>query len=120
MDLRRQILDQQLIDRKGELMGKVDGIMLELGEGEPPRLARLIIGGGTAARRIHPGFADWLLQWRRRWGPQDDEPLEVPWSKVRKIGIDVKVDLDAEDTSALAWERWVRDHIIGRIPGAGA
>jgi sporulation protein YlmC with PRC-barrel domain len=118
MELGREILDQQVIDRKSELMGKVDGIVLELRPGKPPRVARLVIGGGTAARRIHPGFAEWLLRWRRRWGPKDDTALEVPWSRVRKIGIDVKVDLDAERTSALAWERWVRDHLIGRIPGA--
>jgi sporulation protein YlmC with PRC-barrel domain len=118
MELGRDILDQQVIDRKGELMGKVDGIVLELRKGMPPRVARLVIGGGTAARRIHPGFAAWLLRWRRRWGPPDDQPLEVPWSKVLKIGIDVKVDLEAEDTPALAWERWVRNRLIGRLPGA--
>jgi sporulation protein YlmC with PRC-barrel domain len=118
MELGRHILDQQVIDRKGELMGKVDGIVLEIRDGEQPRVARLVIGGGTAACRIHPRFAVWLLRWRRRWGPREDAPLEVPWSKVLKIGIDVKVDLDAERTSALAWEHWVREHIIGRIPGA--
>jgi sporulation protein YlmC with PRC-barrel domain len=118
MELGRDILDQQVIDRKGEMMGKVDGIVLELRGGEPPRVARLVIGGGMAARRIHGGFAAWLLRWRRGWGPHDDRPLEVPWSQVLKIGIDVKVDLDAEQTSALAWERWVGEHIIGRIPGA--
>lgn len=118
MELGRDILDQQVIDRSDELMGKVDGIVLELREGKPPRVARLVIGGGTAARRIHPRLAAWLERWRHRWGPKDDGPLEVPWSKVRKIGIDVKVDLDAEHTAALAWEHWVRDHLIGRIPGA--
>jgi sporulation protein YlmC with PRC-barrel domain len=118
MELGLEVLDQQVIDRKGELMGKVDGIVLELPERKQPRVARLLIGGGTAAHRIHPRFGAWLVRWRRRWGPKDDQPLEVPWSKVLKIGIDVKVDLDAEETSAFAWERWVRDHIIGRIPGA--
>src|SRR5437867_5323263 len=101
MQLGRDILDQQVIDRKCELMGKVDGVTLELRSGEPPRVAHLVIGGGAAARRIHPRFATWLLRWRRRWGPGDDQPLEVPWSKVLKIGIDVKVDLDAERTPAL-------------------
>ena len=118
MELGLDILDQQVIDRNGELMGKVDGIILEVREGKPPRVAWLVIGGCTAARRIHPRFADWLLRWRRRWGPKDDEPLEVPWSKVLKIGIDVQVDLDAKHTSAWAWENWLRDHVIGRIPGA--
>ena len=30
----------------------------------------------------------------------------------------VKVDLDGKSTPAFAWERWVRDRIITRIPGA--
>jgi len=118
MELGFEVLDQQVIDRSGELMGKVDGIMLELREGKPPRVASLVIGGGTAARRVHPGLAEWLLRWRRRWGPKDDQPLKVPWSKVLKIGIDVQVDVDAKRTPAWAWENWLRDYIIGRIPGA--
>jgi sporulation protein YlmC with PRC-barrel domain len=118
MHLGRDILDQQVIDRKCVLMGKVDGVTIEVRQGKPPRVAHLLIGGGTAASRISRRFAEWLLRWRRRWGPDDDQPLLVPWSKVLKIGIDVQVDLDAERTSALAWEHWVRTHIIGRIPGA--
>jgi sporulation protein YlmC with PRC-barrel domain len=118
MNLGQAVLDQQVIDRQCELMGKVDGIVLELREGKPPRVARLVIGGGTAASRVHPRFGAWLIRWRRRFGPKNDGPLEVPWSKVLKIGIDVQVDVDAKRTTAWAWETWVHDHIIGRIPGA--
>jgi sporulation protein YlmC with PRC-barrel domain len=117
MELGLEVLDQQVSDRHGELMGKVDGIMLELRPGQRPRVAYLVIGGGTAVRRVYPRLADWLLRWRRRWGPKQ-QPLEVPWSKVLKIGIDVQVDLDARRTAAWAWESWVLRHIIGRIPGA--
>jgi sporulation protein YlmC with PRC-barrel domain len=118
MKLGQALLDQQVTDRNGELMGKVDGVIVELRKEKPPRVATLVIGGGTAAARVHRGWARWLLRWRRRWGPRSDEPLEIPWSRVLKIGVDVKVDLEAERTPALAWEHWVRDHIIGRIPGA--
>jgi len=118
MQLGQALLDQQVTDRNGEQMGKVDGVVVELRREHPPRIAALVIGGGTAAERVHQGWARWLLRWRRRWGPRQDEPLEIPWSKVRKIGVDVKVDLEAGRTSALAWEHWVREHIIGRIPGA--
>jgi sporulation protein YlmC with PRC-barrel domain len=118
MELGQHLLDQQVTDRHGEQMGKVDGVVVELRSGKSPRVAALVIGGGTAAERVHPGWARWLLRWRRRWGPKQDEPLEIPWSKVLKIGVDVKVDLEAERTSALAWEHWVRDHLIGRIPGS--
>jgi sporulation protein YlmC with PRC-barrel domain len=118
MQLARALLDQQVIDRNCELMGKVDGVVVELRKGKPPRVARLVIGGGAAARRVHPGFASWLVRWRRSWGPRNDESVEVPWSKVLKIGVDVQVDLDAERTPAMSWEHWIRDHIISRIPGA--
>ena len=118
MNLGQSVLDQQVIDRHCELMGKVDGIVLELQNGKPPRVARLVIGGGTAAHRVHAGFGAWLVRWRRRWGPKNDIPLEVPWSKVLKLGVDVKVDVEAHTTPAFAWEHWVRDRIIGRIPGA--
>ena len=118
MEVGQALLDQQVIDRNGEQMGKVDGIVLEFRGGKPPRVAGLVIGGGTAARRLHPRFAHWLMRWRHRWGPKNDEPFEIPWSQVLKIGVDVKVDLEAERTPALAWEHWVRRHIIGRIPGA--
>lgn len=112
------LLDQQVVDRKGQLMGKVDGIVLEISPGQQPKVARLVIGGGAAARRVHPRLGEWVQRRRRFWGPKRDEAVEVPWSKVLKVGIDVKVDLDAEHTPALAWEHWIRDRIIGRIPGA--
>ena len=63
MNLGQALLDQQVVDRTGQLMGKVDGIVLEIRDGKAPRVACLMIGGGTAARRIRPGFAEWLLRW---------------------------------------------------------
>ena len=118
MNVGQALLDQQVIDRNGAQMGKVDGVLLEIRKDQPPRVAALLVGAGSAARRVHRGFARRLLHWRRRWGPPNDETLEIPWSRVLKIGVDVKVDLEAERTPALAWEHWVRQHIIGRIPGA--
>jgi hypothetical protein len=42
---------------------------------------------------------------------------EIPWTLVRRIGI--VVDLDPTDmTFDNQWlERWLRDHVIARIPG---
>jgi sporulation protein YlmC with PRC-barrel domain len=118
MELGAVVLDQHVIDRNGIPMGRVDGVVLQLRAGRPPRVARIVVGGPTLLRRISPVLAGWTERWRRRWGPSERGGIEVPWSKVIKVGIDVKVDLAAEQTPALAWERWVRERIIGRIPGA--
>jgi sporulation protein YlmC with PRC-barrel domain len=114
MQLGRDVLDQQLIDADGREMGKVDGIVLELRDNQPARVAALVVGGTTLLWRIHGGLARWV---ERRLGGTG-HVARIPWQQVVKIGVDVKVDLDAEQSPALHWERWVRDHIIGRIPGS--
>jgi sporulation protein YlmC with PRC-barrel domain len=114
VDLGREVLDQQLLDARGVQMGKVDGVILELRDGEPPRVAGLVVGGTTLLWRIHRGLARWVE--RRRGGA--GRVARIPWARVVKIGVDVKVDVEAEQSPALHWERWVRERIIRRIPGA--
>jgi sporulation protein YlmC with PRC-barrel domain len=110
----REIMDQQVVDRDGRLMGKVDGIVLELHQGDAARIAGIVIGGTTLLWRIHRGLARWA---EGRLGGEGRTTF-VPWSKVLKVGVDVKVDLEAPRTPAFHWEHWVRDHVIRRIPGA--
>jgi hypothetical protein len=95
----------------------VDGIVLELRDGAPPRISALLTGGHLFAWRLHPRIERWARWLTRGWGPPNQEPLRIPWSKVKKIGVDVKVDIEAD--AAMPWEHWVRDQIISRIPGAG-
>lgn len=114
MELGRAVLDQQVIDAQGRQMGKVDGIVLELRPGGQARVSHLVVGGTTLLWRIHRGLAAWLE--RKRGG--EGHQARIPWRRVVKIGIDVKVDVNGEQSPALHWERWVRDHVIARIPGA--
>jgi hypothetical protein len=120
VDLVRDVLDNQLIDRRKEKMGKVDGLLLELREGKPPRVAAIEVGVITLARRIHPRLAAPLTRLRRRRGFSWLRSFRIPWSRVLEVGIDVQVDLDAERTPARATERCVKEKLIGRIPGAGS
>jgi sporulation protein YlmC with PRC-barrel domain len=114
MELGRTILDQQVLDGRGRHMGRVDGIVLELRPDGSARISAIAVGGTTLLWRIHRGLARWA---EGRLGGEG-HTARIPWSRVVKIGVDVKVDGDAEHSPALHWERWVRDRIIGRIPGA--
>jgi sporulation protein YlmC with PRC-barrel domain len=116
MDLSRQVLDQQLVDRSDLNIGKVDGIVLELRDDGPPRVAAILTGGHILAGRLHPWIERLVSRLTRGWCPGDARPLRIPWSQVKKIGVDVKVDIAADE--AMPWEHWVRDHILSRIPGA--
>lgn len=118
MDLIRDVLDNQLVDREGCKLGRVDGIVAELREGLPPKLTYLESGFPVLAERIHPRLANWVSAIQQHWGAKRSQPIQIPWSKVKDVGIDVDVDVDATETGALAYETWLREHVIGRIPGA--
>src|SRR5690242_3753919 len=66
MDIVREVLDKQVLDRHQRKMGRVDGIILEIRDGAPPRLLALEVGGITLARRLHPRLGKWLMGWLGR------------------------------------------------------
>lgn len=115
----RDVLDNQLVDRRGRKMGKADGVVMEVrGDVEPPRLAFIEIGGATLARRLHTRLGKLVARLARRWSVRRGVAVRVPFDKIRKVGIDVKLAVDAEETGALAWEDWIRTRFIERIPWA--
>jgi len=114
MDVVRDILDNQLIDRSHKKFGRVDGIVLEVCEGRPPRLAYLEVGWVTLARRLHARFGKWVAARVKKKAPDRPEALRIPWSQVRDLDIDITVDLEAEKIPVPAWERWVQAKILRR------
>ena len=44
VDLVRDLLDKQLVDRRHEPMGRVDGVVLTFADGEQPRVTSLESG----------------------------------------------------------------------------
>ena len=103
--LVRDVLDAQVLDREKRAMGKVDGIALELRQGAPPRVAHLEIDGPAAWRRLGERFGRWARMAVSRWG---GEAYRFTWREVRELTIHVQLDVDAQQTSAFALERWLR------------
>ncbi len=120
MHLVRDILDEQLTDSQGRAAGKADGIVLLLRQDKPPLVTAIEVGGIAPARRLAGPFRRVLEAAARRWGMKHGEPYRIAWDRVHLEKIHVRLDLDAARTPLLAWERWARDHIIGRLPGSGA
>lgn len=116
LDLVRDVLDKQLRGDDKERAGKVDGIVLSIREGEAPRVTFLESGPSVLARRVSRRLGDAIERLESRWGIREG-PLRVPWERVRTTGTDVEVELDVRKSNAFAWERWLRDHVIKKLPG---
>ncbi|MDP9201263.1 MAG: hypothetical protein M3P26_04945 [Gemmatimonadota bacterium] len=119
MDLVRDVLDKKLVDREDCEMGRVDGLVMHIGEHSQPRITHIQIVGTTPWMRLHPVFARLAATLARMWGPKRKEPARIPWSRVTIAGKDIKLDVKARETGAIDWEIWIAQHIIERIPGGG-
>jgi hypothetical protein len=117
MDLVRDVLDKQMVDRKQDPMGRADGIVLLVEDGRRPRVLYIEAGATVLARRLNARLGRWVCRIARRWGLRRGRPTRLDWSKVQSTGIELKIDVDADPLPALAWEHWLREHIVGRLPG---
>ena len=117
----RDVLDKQLLDRADCELGRVDGIVVELVDGQPPRIDHLELGFVVLARRISRGFERFAERWHKRFDVRRSARFHIPWASVLEVKMHhLKVDVTAEDSVAFDWERWIRRHIMDHIPGGSS
>ena len=114
----RDLLDKQLVDRDGEALGRVDGIIMAWRQGAPPRITHFELGAQTLARRLPRPFERTLAALAHRLTTRGDTPYRIDVRLIIQLGRTIKVDIDGARSAARASERWVRDHVITRIPGS--
>jgi hypothetical protein len=119
LDLARDVLDQLVVDREETKMGRVDGIVLELRGNQPPRVDALEMGFVVLASRLHPRVESWVERLRRRFSVRKVARYRVPWSKVKDIKpYQIQIDVAALETPTFDWEKWLRDHVVAKLPGS--
>jgi sporulation protein YlmC with PRC-barrel domain len=112
------LLDRQLVDRRGRLVGKVDDLELELGGDGAVLVIAILSGPGTLAQRMgFRRYGAWVQRAHRLLLGSDADPAWIPFTKVSKIGNHVDLAADQEELATQSSHRWVVDHVIGRIPG---
>ncbi|HEX8135550.1 MAG TPA: hypothetical protein VF880_19235 [Actinomycetes bacterium] len=116
-----RLLDRQLIDKDGRLAGKVDDLELELPEdGGPPVVTAILSGPGALSRRVGGRLGAWLEAVANRLREGDEQrPARVSFGLVKRIGSDVDLSVAKAELETNRLEAWTRDHLIGRLPGAG-
>ena len=117
MHLIADVLDEQLHDVNGENSGRIDGIVVELRRGKPPRVTYVEVSPITLLARFSERLARWYAGHDRRLGPERGTPFRIPWSRVTRQGPLLTMDLDVRSTPINAFENWLSRAIVRRIPG---
>jgi sporulation protein YlmC with PRC-barrel domain len=114
-----ELLDRQLVDPDGRMAGKVDDLELRIRDGGPPIVTAILAGPGALAKRLGGRPGAWLASVQARLRPEDrDGPARISFGVVAAIGDHVDVTVGREDLDTYAFEGWVRDRIISKLPGS--
>jgi len=112
IDAQLHLLDRQILDPSGTPVTTVDDLELTdvawnepLVEGAEAPLVENLLSGPVLATRIFGGRPP-----RSRWH-------RIAWSHLVEIGVALRIDADGDDFDVRWVERWMRDHVIRRIPG---
>jgi len=112
LDAHLHLLDRQVIDVHGIPITAVDDLELTdvpFGEDLPldqaPPMVVALVSGAVLGTRIFGGR------------PPRSRLHRTPWGVVYEIGVALRLSVGGEALDVTWTERWVRDRIIGRIPG---
>jgi sporulation protein YlmC with PRC-barrel domain len=114
------LLDRQLVDRDGRLCGKVDDLELTTTDEGVVYVSAVVSGPGALWYRFGSRrLGRWLRTHVAAATSGDDpDPDRIPINRISDIGSAVTITLDQPVLASSAAEHWVRDHVIGHIPGS--
>jgi sporulation protein YlmC with PRC-barrel domain len=113
------LLDRQILDRDGEPVGKVDDVELDVDADGTPYVAALLVGQQALGQRIGGRLGGWIAGTARRLSPDYDRgPIRIPYDLVSELNSAVNLSVHRQLLPDPPLETWLRDHLIGRIPGA--
>lgn len=116
MKLANDVLDKLLLDRDQRKAGRVDGLILELRDDAPPRVAAIECGFAVSAARVSERWSRFAVAVGKRLGVRKTPRYRIPWEKVLDAGFDIEIDVDAAEAPLLAWETWLRRRILSKLP----
>ena len=111
LDARLHLLDRQVLDVDGVPVCTVDDLEVhgvdgsDLPDGTQAAVVTSLLSGAVLATRVFGGRPP-SSRWHR-----------IRWTHVADVGTTVALGVRG-DTLDVTWtERWVRDRVIGRLPG---
>jgi sporulation protein YlmC with PRC-barrel domain len=112
------LLDRQILDRDGEPVGKVDDVELDAGADGVPFVAALLVGQRALGMRIGGRVGRWIAAVALRLSVDERPTARIPYDLVAEIDSAVNLSVRRDLLADPPLEAWLREHVIGRIPGA--
>ncbi|GAA4579938.1 hypothetical protein GCM10023176_58670 [Micromonospora coerulea] len=119
VQLTKRLLDRQIIDADGRLVGRVDDIEFAIDDEGYPYVDCLLTGQRVLGERVGGWIGRALVAIADRF--VDDPPVppvRISVSLIDRMDSAVRLRVRAADLPASPLEVWLRRHLIDRIPGA--
>jgi sporulation protein YlmC with PRC-barrel domain len=111
------LLDRQIVDLDGELIGKVDDVELGVEADGTLTVRALLVGLLVLGERVG-GIVGRGLRALASNPHRPAIPLRVPYEVVDTVGSEITLTVRRDDLPDPPLEAWLRGHLIDRIPGA--
>jgi sporulation protein YlmC with PRC-barrel domain len=117
MDAYLELLDRQVLDNDGRMVGKVDDLEVEERDDGRIYVTALLSGPGALGPRLGGALGTIVTStWSRLSGRT--EPARAEWSQVASLGTAVHLAVGRTAVGLDGFETWMRDRVIGAIPGS--
>jgi sporulation protein YlmC with PRC-barrel domain len=111
------LLDRQVLDRDGQDVGKVDDVELTIDE-SGPRIKALLVGPLALGPRLGGWLGTCVTGIASRLHPDSEPgPIRIPYDLVQRVDAAIVLSVRRELLPEPQVETWLRQHLIGRIPG---
>lgn len=111
------VLDRQIVDCDGEMVGKTDDVEFTWGEGRPPTMTALLTDSAALGPRIAGRLGRLWRTVMSKLRPSGHGPVRIPVSDVVAFSPATRLSTPAPEGSRVL-EKWLSRNVIGRIPGA--
>ncbi len=117
IDGHLELLDRQILDNDGRMIGKVDDVELEQRDDGRIYVTALLSGPGALGPRIGGGLGTIVrASWSRLSGRT--EPARVEWSQVASVETAIRLAVGRTTVALDGFETWMRDRVVAAIPGS--
>lgn len=119
VDAYYELLDRQIVDVNGRMLGKVDDLEVQQRDDGRIFVTGILTGPGAHGPRVGGALGSIATaSWSRLSGRPADAPRRIDMDRVTELDTVVRLDIDRGSVDIDGFEVWMRERIISALPGA--